>query len=145
MNRAGRRTCAEVAVVSHGFALQSLKRVLIWRGLQLNFPFQYAGTGRGSFGFRNMAGALQRNGKRGVGKWVIGRQRGEGERSCDGLIELTGISQGADQTVMSFVLLRIGGERLSKCACSAGGIAKRKKIETFPKECLGVRLDGQIH
>lgn len=74
------------------------------------FPLQDAGAGGGGFGLGNVAGGLERDGERGVGEGVLGSERGERECGADGLLEMAGVAEGADETVVGLVVVEVGGD-----------------------------------
>jgi len=79
------------------------------RRLELKLPLQNAGASSCGFCFRDMAGALQCNGERGVGQRVVGSKDRESHGRGEGLVELAGIAQSANEAVMRLDVCRIGG------------------------------------
>lgn len=72
-----------------------------------------------------MSSVLERNGKGRMGQGIVRRKRCEGERCRDGLLQASGVAQGAYQSVMGFkaVLIQMDGgakafHRLIRIACS---------------------------
>jgi hypothetical protein len=61
--------------------------------LELLLPLEDASAGGGGFSLGDVAGSLQRNRKRGVGKRVSRREGRKGQGGGDGLVKLTGVAQ----------------------------------------------------
>jgi hypothetical protein len=70
--------------------------------LELLLPLQDAGAGGGGLSLGDVAGLLQRYRERGVCKRVIRGEDGKGQGGGDGLVELAGVAQGANEAVMGF-------------------------------------------
>jgi len=94
----------------------------------LNFPLENSRAGGSGFGFGDVAGCLQRDGERGVREGIAGRERGEGERSADGGLELSGIAEGADQAMMRIVEVLVGGNGSAEGAGGIGGPACGEQV-----------------
>ncbi len=98
-------------------------------GLEFESPLEDAGAGGGGFGLRDVSGALQGDGEGGVGQGVVGGEGGEGEGSGDGLLEATGVGQGADEAVVGFDVVFVRGERGAEDLSRLDGEAGFKQIE----------------
>lgn len=103
--------------------------------MKLELPLENARTSGCGFGFRNMPGGLKRDGKSGVGERVQGRERGEGDRGGEGLIELAGVAEGADKAMMRFDARGVGGDGTSEGKDGLAGCSLGKEIEAALREC----------
>jgi hypothetical protein len=110
--------------------------------LELKLPFEDAGAGGGGFGLGNVAGGLKRDGERCVGERIGGCEGGEGKRGGDGLLELTGVAESANEAVMRFDLrlavIRRGGDYGPKGFGGFGGRSSGEQVESL----LGKRFGG---
>lgn len=122
----------------------SPKRILGWRGLELNFPLEDAGAGRGGFGLGDVACGLERDGERGVGERVCWREGGESQGRGDGLFQETGIAEGADEAMMGIEVCGIGGDGDAKGCGGFGGLAGGEEIDGALVFGLCKRFDGKV-
>jgi hypothetical protein len=106
--------------------------------LELLLPFEDAGAGGGCLGLGDVAGALESNGKSSVGERVIGGEDREGHGGGDRVVELAGVAEGADETVMGLHVAGIvvnGGAKGRSCLSRlAGG----EQVEGALGECVSV-------
>ena len=68
----------------------------------MRLPLEDTGACGGGFRQGDMTGVLQGDGKRRVGERVVGGKDDEGHSGGDGVVELAGIAERANQAVMGF-------------------------------------------
>jgi hypothetical protein len=117
--------------------------------LKLNLPHENAGAGGGGLGLRHMAGSLQRDGESCVSQGIGGSESNESQGGGDGLIELAGIAQGANETVVRFSdcldIFWIGGDGGAKGLCRFSGIAGSEQVKATLGERFGAGSVGRGH
>ena len=106
----------------------------------MELPLKNARTGGGGFGFRNVAGGLERDGERGVGQGVGRGESDEGQGCADGLLEASGVAEGSDEAVMSFEVRGVGGDGGAEGAGGTGGLADGQQFNA----ALGERIGGGV-
>jgi hypothetical protein len=125
---------------SSGLALTfSLEIAVRGRRGKLLLPLEDAGACGCGFGLGNVAGVLERDGKRCVGERVRGRERGEAQRDTDGLFELAAVAEGADETVMSLDVFAVKIDGRAEEARGGGGVARGKRVDAVLAERVGSR------
>jgi hypothetical protein len=116
----------------------SRQRLLGGRGLELNLPLEHTCAGGGSFGLGHLASVLQSDRERRMSERVRGSESCQRHRGCDGLIDLTGIAQSANKSVVSLIVGGICGDCGAKCIGGFNGRTGSEKGEAF----LGKRFGG---
>lgn len=99
--------------------------------MQLNFPLEDAGAGGGGFRLGDVAGGLQADGESGVGEGIGWGEGSERQGRADGLVELAGIAEGANETVVGFDILRVGGDGGAKGLRGISGIAGGELVKAM--------------
>ena len=114
----------------------------------MRFPLKHARSRRCGFCFRNVSGLLQRDGQRGVGKRIVGREGCESQGSCDRLLQAAFIPERADQAMMRIEVIGVRCERRAEILDRAGGIAVFELIHFTMTKLLGLcpfRFVHHIH
>lgn len=115
------------------------------RRLERDLPFENAGAGGSGLRFRNLAGLLQRNGKRGVRERIVRREHGKRQSRSHGLFEAAGIAQCVRQPVMRFHVIRMGGDGGAIGASGFAGRAGEKQIVCALNKRVGSGGIGGSH
>lgn len=106
--------------------------------MEFELPLQDTCAACGSFRLRDVAGMLQGDRQRRVGQRVVGSEDGESHGRGDGLVELAGIAQSANQAVMGFNVGWVGGDGGAKrLRCLKGGSGGE-----LVESALGERVGG---
>lgn len=117
----------------------ALLRFILWFRSQLLFPFQNACAARRSFCLGNMSCSLQSDGEAGVGERIVGSECSQRARGSYGCLEISGIAQCADQSVMSLDVLWIGIDCFAKGLRGGADIAFSQQIDAGLGETIGMR------
>jgi hypothetical protein len=118
-----------------------------WHG-ELLLPLQNAGASRGGLRFGNVAGLLESDREAGVSQRVVGSECGESERSRNCCLELLRIAQCADEAVMGFDMVVVGGYGLAKGLGRPGCIAFGEQTHAALRESVrryGLRVGSDRH
>jgi hypothetical protein len=105
--------------------------------LELLLPLQDARAAGGGFSLGNVAGLLQGDGERCVGKRISRRERSERHGSGDGLVKLSCVAQRTNQAVMSFNVGWAGGDGSLKGLGRFRRPAGSEKIESPVRKRVG--------
>jgi len=107
----------------------SMEGILSGRGLELNLPLEDAGARGGGFSLGHVAGGLQADGESGVGQGIRWGQGSERQGSADGLIELAGVAEGANETMVGLDIFFIGGDGGAKGLSGFGGMTVGEQVK----------------
>ena len=83
-------------------------RILALRHLKLNLPLQDARARGSGLSFRDVAGALQRDGQRGVSERITGSESRKSQGRGDRLFEAPGVAQSPDEAMMGLEVIGVG-------------------------------------
>jgi hypothetical protein len=117
----------------------SLEITVRGRRGELLLPLEDAGTCGCGFGLGNVAGVLERDGKRCVGERIRGRERGEAQRDADGIFELAAVAEGADEAVMGLNMFAVAVDGRAEEAGGGDGVAGSKRVDALLAERVGSR------
>ena len=98
----------------------------------MQLPFQDSRFRGSCFSLGYVPRLLKGDRKGGVGKRIVRGQSSQCQRRRNRLLQMPGITQCADQTVMCFEVFRIFGDRRTKALDCAGRIAGPELIESLP-------------
>jgi len=113
--------------------------------LELNLPLQHAGAGGGGFGLGHVAGSLQADGECCVSQGIEWGEGSERQGGTDGLVELTGIAQGANEAVVGLNMILIDGDGGAKELCGISSIAGGEQVKATLAERFGGGCFGLGH
>jgi len=103
----------------------------------LLLPLKNAGAGGGGFGLVDVTGLLQGDGERRVSQRIFGRENGEGHGRAYRLVELPGVAQGANEAVMGFNVIGIGGDGGAEGSSCFRGLPGSQQVKSMLRERVG--------